>query len=78
MVIIGEFMDNMYYKFISKNDIKNLSNWSEKVYNSIVVLHDFCLNRKEVEEMYNIVPIIEYMKKDADLLNAFFININDG
>ena len=63
---------------IPEKDFKNISKWAENVYNMAVVLDYFCSNQLEIEELYNITPIIKNLKSDADLLNAFFIDNEKG
>jgi len=63
---------------ITEKDFKNVSKWAENVYNMAVVLDYFCSNQLEIEELYNITPIIKHLKSDADLLNAFFIDNEKG
>ena len=48
-------------------------NFVENIYNTTVVVDYFCKNQQEIEELYNLTPIIRNLRKDADLLNAFFI-----
>ena len=62
---------------ISQKDFKNISKWAENVYNLAVVLDYFCYNQPEIEELYNITPIVKYLRQDADSLNAFFIDIEN-
>jgi len=62
---------------IPEKDFKNISKWAGNVYNMAVVLDYFCSNQLEIEELYNITPIIKHLKSDADLLNAFFIDIEN-
>ena len=58
---------------ITQKEFKTIFNLVENIYNTIVVVNYFCQNQKEIEELYNLSPIIKNLRKDADLLNAFFI-----
>ncbi len=58
---------------ITQKEFKQLSKWAEKVYNTVVVIDYFVANQPEIEECYNLTPIIKRLRGEADLLNAFFI-----
>ena len=34
----------------------------------------FCSTQKEYEELYNLAPVVRNLRRDADQVNAFFIN----
>ena len=34
----------------------------------------FVANQPEIEECYNLAPVIKHLRNDADVLNAFFID----
>ena len=59
---------------ITEKEFKQLNKCVENIYNTIVVVDYFCANQPEIEELYNISPIIKNLHKDADLINVFFIN----
>ena len=46
----------------------------KKIYNTAVVIDYFCSSQKEYEELYNLAPIVKNLRRDADQVNAFFIN----
>ena len=46
----------------------------ENVYNISVIVDYFVSNQPEIEECYNLTPVIKNLKQNADLLNAFFID----
>lgn len=58
---------------ITQKEFKTIFNLVENIYNTIVVVDYFCQNQQEIEELYNLSPIIKNLRKDADLLNSFFI-----
>ena len=58
---------------ITNKEFKKLNHLVENIYNTVVVVDCFCRNQKEIEELYNLNPIIKNLRKDADLLNSFFI-----
>ena len=59
---------------ISQKEFRQLRNWADNIYNALVVVDYFCQNQKEIEELYNLSPLITNLRRDADFMNAFFIN----
>ena len=59
---------------ITPKEFKQLSKWAEEVYNIAVVVDYFCETQPDKEECYNLAPIVKYLHREADLLNAFFID----
>ena len=53
---------------------EELSKLAENAYNITVVIDYFCKNQPEIEELYNLAPVIENLRMNADKLNAFFID----
>lgn len=61
---------------ITDKEFKKLEKLSDNIYNTAVVIDYFCQNQKEIEELNNLAPIVTNLKRDADALNAFFIDLN--
>ena len=59
---------------ITLKEFKKISGLAENIYNTAVVIDYFCQNQKEIEELYNLAPIIKHLREDSDKLNAFFID----
>ena len=59
---------------ITNKEFKRISKWAENVYNIAVIIDYFVSNKPEIEECYNIAPVIKNLRDNADLLNAFFID----
>ena len=59
---------------ITSKEFKQLSKWSENIYNTAVVIDYFVANHPEIEECYNLAPVVKHLRSDADVLNAFFID----
>lgn len=59
---------------INDKEFKLLSRKAEAVYNIAVVADYFCATQQEIEELYNLTPIIKNLRAEADYLNAFFID----
>ena len=58
---------------ITPKEFKQLSKWSENIYNIAVVINYFVANQPEIEECYNLTPVVKHLQNNADVLNAFFI-----
>ena len=59
---------------ITEKEFKQISKWAEDVYNIAVIIDYFVANQPEIEECYNLAPVIKNLRNNADLLNAFFID----
>lgn len=59
---------------ITPKEFKQLSKWAEDIYNIVIVVDYFVENQPEIEECYNLAPVIKNLRNNADLLNAFFID----
>ena len=59
---------------ITPKEFKQLCKWSENIYNTAVVIDYFCSSQKEYEELYSLAPVVKNLRRDADQVNAFFIN----
>ena len=62
---------------ITPKEFKQLSKWAENIYNTSVVIDYFCRNQPEIEELNNLTPVVSNLRKDADVLNAFFIDFGN-
>ncbi len=58
---------------ITQKEFKQLSKRAENVYNTVVVIDYFIANQPEIEECYNLTPVVKHLRRETDLLNAFFI-----
>lgn len=63
---------------ISEKEFKKISKWTEDIYNITVVIDYFVGNQPEIEECYNLAPVIRNLRNNADLLNAFFIDAEEN
>ena len=59
---------------ISNLEFKQWSKWAEDIYNIVIDVDYFVSNQPEIEECYNLAPVIKNLRNNADLLNAFFID----
>lgn len=44
---------------ITNKEFKQISKWAENVYNIAVIVDYFVLNHPEIEECYNLAPVIK-------------------
>lgn len=58
---------------ITQKEFKHLGELAENIYNTLIVINYFVENQPNIEECYNLTPIIKNLLNDADILNAFFI-----
>lgn len=58
---------------ITKDEFERLSELAENIYNTLVVIDYFVTKQHGIEELCNLTPIIKNLHKEADLLNAIFI-----
>ena len=73
-MIAGGNMKEVSWYNISEQEFKKVSKWAEDVYNIAVIIDYFVANQPEIEECYNLAPVIKILRNNADLLNAFFID----
>lgn len=59
---------------ITSKEFKQLRKWSKNIYNTAVVIDYFVANQPEIEEYYNLAPVVKHLRNNADVLNAFFID----
>lgn len=64
--------------WIKQKEIRKLEKLAERIYNTVVVIDYFCQKQQEYEELRNITPIIENLRRDSDKLNVYFINYPEG
>ena len=73
----GRMSKNKKYK-IKQKDFRKLEKLAERIYNTATVIDYFCRTQQEIEELYNLTPIIENLRQDTDTVNAYFINYPEG
>lgn len=59
---------------IIPKEFEQLSKWQENIYNTATVIDYFVANQPEIEEYYNLAPVVKHLRNDAGVLNAFFID----
>ena len=58
---------------ITNKEFKQISKWAENVYNIAVIVDCFVSNQPEIEECYNLAPVIKNLRQNADLLKLHFL-----
>ena len=58
---------------ITNKEFKKISKLAEDVYNIAVIVDYLVSNHPEIEECYNLTPVIKNLRQNADLLNAFLL-----
>ncbi len=66
-------MEEVGYNITSK-EFKKLSKLADDIYNIAVVVDYFCETQPDKEECYNLAPVIKLLRRNADLMNSFFID----
>ncbi len=59
---------------IKQKDFRKLEKLVERIYNTAVVIDYFCRTQQEIEKLYNLTPVVENLRRDSDIVNAYFIN----
>lgn len=59
---------------LNKKEFEFLKTLSDDIYNTIIVVDYFVSNQSNIEELWNLSPIIKSLRKDSDKLSTFFIN----
>ena len=62
---------------IKQKDFKKLEKLAERIYNTATVINYFCRMQQEIEELYNLTPVVENLRRDSDTVNDYFINYPD-
>lgn len=71
-------MNTLKVFLFTADEVKTLENLADSIYNIVVVLNYYCSNKREIEEFYNITPILANLHQLADKLNSIFINLNSS
>jgi|GEM_PF-1701225 len=62
---------------MQKEKIEKMSKLADDAYGMGSVLKEYCSNKREIEEIGNLYPLIKHMHRDIDHLNAMFINFDE-
>ena len=73
----GRMSKSKKYK-IKQKDFRKLEKLAERIYNTATIIDYFCRTQQEIEELWNLTPVVAYLKRDTDTVNAYFINYPDN
>lgn len=71
-------MEKVIVYQIKQVDFEKLEKLAERIYNTVVVIDYLCRTQQEIEELYNLTPVVENLRRDSDTVNAYFINYPDN
>ena len=71
-------MEKVIVYQIKQVDFEKLEKLAERIYNTVTVIDYFCRTQQEIEELYNLTPVVENLRRDSDTVNAYFINYPDN
>ena len=60
---------------LNKKEFEFLKTLSDDIYNTIVVADYFVSNQPNIEELWNLSPIIKSLRKNSDKLSTFLLTI---
>ncbi|MBD5402532.1 hypothetical protein HDR58_07010 [bacterium] len=63
---------------LEKKEIDKFTQNAARIYNIVVVLSYFCNEQPEIEELCNITPIVNYLRREADNLYADLLDLDDN
>ena len=59
---------------LNKKEFEFLKTLPEDIYNTIIVVDYFVSNQSNIEELWNLSPIIKSLRKDSDKLSTLLVN----
>lgn len=62
------------YKITDKQ-FNKMNKLASDIYNTSIVIDFFCKNKLYIEECRNLSPVIKKLRKNADLLYSFFLDV---
>lgn len=62
---------------LEKKEIDKFMQNAARIYNIVVVLSYFCNEQLEIEELSNLVPIVNHLRRESDNLYADLLNLDD-
>lgn len=67
-------MEQLNTYTITSEKYEKLALLSDEIYNTTVIIVHFCNDRADIEELSNLAPIVNDLKKKSDKLNAEILN----
>lgn len=62
---------------LEKKEIQKFTKNAARIYNIVVVLSYFCNEQPEIEELSNIAPIVNHLRRESDNLYAELLDLDD-
>ncbi len=62
---------------LEKKEIDKFTQNAARIYNIVVVLSYFCNEQLEIEELSNLAPIVNHLRRESDNLYADLLNLDD-
>lgn len=63
---------------LEKKEVDKFTQNAARIYNIVVVLSYFCNEQLEIEELSNIAPIVNYLRRESDNLYADLLELDDN
>lgn len=61
------------YNF-TKEEFKKLKKLADDIYNTSIIIDFFCSSQREIQELDNLAPVVQTLRKNADLSNNMLID----
>lgn len=60
---------------LEKKELDKFTRNAARIYNIVVVLSYFCNEQQEIEELSNITPIVNHLRRESDNLYADLLDL---
>lgn len=60
---------------LEKKELDKFTRNAARIYNTVVVLSYFCNEQQEIEELSNITPIVNHLRRESDNLYADLLDL---
>ena|SRR5574344_1446407 len=75
-ILKGTGMEEVKSYCFEEKEFNKIEKLADSIYNISVVLDYFCSTQREIEELYNLTPIVKKLREKSDILNTIFINFD--
>ncbi len=62
---------------LEKKELDKFTRNAARIYNIVVVLSYFCNEQQEIEELCNITPIVNHLRRESDTLYSDLLDLDD-
>lgn len=63
--------------FLEKKELDKFTRNAARIYNIVVVLSYFCNEQQEIEELSNITPIVNHLRRKSDNLYSDLLDLDN-